>query len=185
MVMMSLTLLTGLAAALVVGTMTETAVVAGYRYGVEAFYAAEGIVEFGIRDLALAPDWEAVVSGASTSAFVDGPAEGLRQVAGMTVDLAQATADVNGLASSGADGPLRFRLYAYGRFADLAPAVGAPPHIYLCLWVAETTAGLRLVGRAWGPTGAERSIAVSLARVAADDAIGPGGVHVQSWEELR
>ncbi|MBI3046958.1 MAG: pilus assembly PilX N-terminal domain-containing protein [Acidobacteria bacterium] len=184
-VMMALALLTGLGTVLVVGTMTETAVVASYRQGIEAFYAAEGAVEFAIRDLARAPDWDAVLSGAATSAFVDGPPEGPRQVGRVMVDLEQATADVEALAAAGADGPLSFALYAYGRFADLLPATGAPPPIYLCVWVAEIPDGLRLIGRAYGPTGAQRTIAISLARSTATDDDGLDAIEVLSWEELR
>ena len=61
--MMALSVLTALAATLVLGTMTETAVASSYREGIETFYAAEAAVEFVIQDLAAASDWEGIVGG--------------------------------------------------------------------------------------------------------------------------
>lgn len=45
-VMMTITLLTALGAALTLATVTETAIAANYRDAAEALYAAEGAVEF-------------------------------------------------------------------------------------------------------------------------------------------
>jgi Tfp pilus assembly protein PilX len=190
-VIMALSLLTGLGTVLVVGTMTETAVVANYRQGVEAFYAAEGAVEFAIRDLAQASDWDAIVTGATTSTFVDGPPDGTRRVGASTVDLTQATADVNALAAAETEGS--FHLYAYGRFADLVSSAAVRSPIYVCVWVADLSAGeeveaervVRIIGRAYGPTGAQRSIAVSVARAASSDDPASAPLEVLSWAELR
>jgi hypothetical protein len=198
MVVMALTILSGLAAALVVGTMTETAVAAAYRQGVETFYAADGAVEFVVGDLAVRDDWDAVLTGAAASSFIDGPPGGTRRVGGRDIDLAQETAEVGAMlaarpAASG-EGPV---LHAYGRFEALlagTAVTGVPGRgpAYICVWVAEglpeegpaeEALSLRLlyvVGRAYGPAGARRTVLVTLARTG-DAADTP--VEVRSWEE--
>ena len=49
--MMTLTLLTALCGAMVLGTVAERAIAASYREGHETFYAAEAIAEFAVQAL--------------------------------------------------------------------------------------------------------------------------------------
>lgn len=189
-VMMALTLLTGLGTVLVVGTMTETAVAAGYRQGMETFYAADAAVEFAIRDLAARSDWDGVLTGDATSAFVDGPPGGTRQVGAAVVDLARATAEVDAiLAARVAPSRAPAQLYAYGHFEALLAAAASRSPAYLGVWVAEPAPDedapairlLYVVGRAYGPTGGVRTILVTVARlVGPDDA---PTFEVRAWEE--
>ena len=195
-VMMALTLVTGLGTALVVGTMTETAVTAWYRQGVETFYAADAVVEFAIRDLASRADWDGVLSGAESSALADGPPEGSRAVGSTLVDLTQGTEAVEALLAARAVPPeTPAQLYAWGRFEGLLPAGVARRPAYVCVWVAELPADaeedppvrlLSVVGRAYGPTGGQRTVVVTVARPI--DPVDPDArqvVQVRSWEEPR
>lgn len=184
--MMALTLLTAFANALVLGTVTETAIAASHREGVETFYAAEAAVELVVQDLAAAGDWRDIAAGDVRSGFVDGPAFGIRQVGAVTLDLTAATADV-ATASIGENDQVTYHLYAHGRLGDLIPdAAGRSPY-YVAAWIAgvesdETPelSAMRIVGRAYGPTGSRRSMSVTLSR-----ATGSEELRVVSWHELR
>lgn len=191
--MMAITLLTALGTVFVLGTMTETAIAANYRDGTEAFYAADAAVEFVVQDLAAVSDWKVILNGETMSAFIDGPPGGVRQVGAGTVDLTQATADINAIAGAGRGSP-PYALYAYGRFADLVPNAGVRPFIYVAVWVADLSdegsgepgsAVVGIVGRAYGPAGSRRSVAVSIAREGGVDESAPGPVRVASWDDLR
>ena len=184
--MMALSVLTALAATLVLGTMTETAVAASYREGVETFYAAEAAVEFVIQDLAAAPDWEEIVTGEEVSSFVDGPPLGVRRVGAVLFDLAAATDDV--LAATGAyDDGREYRIYAHGRLSDMLPGAATGSPYYVVAWIAgvgatetERQSTISVVGRAYGPTGSRRSIAVTVIRPDSE-----GMIRIVSWHELR
>jgi hypothetical protein len=184
MSMMAITLLAALAGAAVLGTVTETAIAASYREGTETFYAAEAVVEFVTQDLAAAPDWEEIVNGETVSSFVDGPT-GERRVGAVMLDLAAATQDVIA-ATSAYDDDAVYRLYAHGRLADLVPGATGSPY-FLVAWIAglagegsEGQSTMRIVGRAYGPTGSRRSVVVSVMRPDSG-----GDLRVVSWQELR
>jgi hypothetical protein len=192
-VMMALTLLTGLGTSLVVGTMTETAVAAAYRQGIETFYAADAAVEFAIRDLAARSDWDEVLSG-ERSALVDGPPDGTRQVGAAVVDLVRGTAEVDAILAARTTPPsASAQLYAYGRFDGLLPAAAMRAPTYVCVWVAELAPDeetepevpavrrLYVVGRAYGPTGGRRTVLVTVARRLDQDEMPP--LEVRTWEE--
>ena len=145
-----------------------------------------------VQELAAAPDWHAVLDGGETSLFVDGPAAGTRTVGAVALDLAQATEDVNRAARGGPVEAL-YRLYAYGRLADLMPAA-RQSRIYVVVWVADlagpeareagTPIVLSLVGRAYGPTGSRRSVALTVFRTPEENGP-PGGLHIASWHDLH
>jgi hypothetical protein len=184
--MVALSVLTALAATLVLGTMTETAVAASYREGVETFYAAEAAVEFATRDLAAATDWEGIVAGEQVSSFVDGPPLGVRRVGAALFDLAAATDDVIG-ATGGYDDEREYRIYANGRLSDMLPGTATGSPYYVVVWIAgvgatdtEKQSTISIVGRAYGPTGSRRSIAVTVIRGDSE-----GTIRVVSWHELR
>ena len=182
--MMTLTLLTALGGAMVVATVAETAIAASYREGHETFYAAEAIVELVVRELAVATDWAEIAAGDTYSTLVDGPPSGTRRVGAATIDLAAATAN---LGAATGDSRVPHRLYAYGHLSHLFPVV-SQPCCYLVAWIADVaqaeageTQVLRIVGRAYGPTGSRRSVMLSVDRPPA-----PGNaVRVLSWHELR
>lgn len=193
MVMMALTLLVSLGTALVIGTMTETAIAAAYRQGIEVFYAADAAVEGAIRDLAVRTDWDEVLSGAEVSAMSDGPPDGTRQIGATVIDLTQATAEIGMLLAARATASAgSARLFAYGPFDNLVSGAATGPPMYVCVWVAELVPEveedpavrlLSVVGRAYGATGGQRTILVTVARPL--DAEEPGELQVRSWEEPR
>jgi hypothetical protein len=187
-------MLTGLGTVLVLGTVTETAIASSYREGMQAFHAAEAAAEFAVRDLAAASDWEAVLTGEATSTFVDGPPGGTRLVGAETIDLTDATSEINAVAAAAAEDPPSYGLYAYGRFADLLQIGPVPSPMYVAVWIADLSseeAGdpasrvVGIVGRAYGPTGSRRSIAVSVTRTGEGEAEVPASIHMLSWAELR
>ena len=180
--MMTLTLLTALCGAMVLGTTAETAIATSYREGHEAFYAAEAIVEFAVQELAAAPDWDGIVAGDTLSAFVEGPPSGTRRVGAANIDLAAATAVVGAAAG---DARVSYGLYAYGPVSYLFPAV-AQSCCYVVAWIADVAeAGqprvLRIVGSAYGPTGSRRSIMLLIDRPEVPE----DAVRVLAWHELR
>jgi hypothetical protein len=188
-IMMTITLLTALGTALILATITETAIAANYRDAAEALYAAEGAVEFVMQELADVPDWSDVIAESGGSAFVDGSPDGIRMVGVVTLDLTHATRDVNAIAA--APGAVRppWVLYAFGRFEDLVPSSMGRSRIYVAVWVADRSEtpgdetsvpeALSIFGQAYGPQGSRRSVEAIVTK--ADTS----AIRVRSWRELR
>src|SRR5687768_16623959 len=89
--LLSMLLLTALGMALTLTTSTEVRIATNYRDGVEALYAADAAVERVMQDVLTVPDWNRIVDGTVTSAFIDGPV-GVRTLPdGSQLDLQQAT----------------------------------------------------------------------------------------------
>lgn len=191
--MMTITLLAALGSSLMLATITETAIAANYRDGTEALYAADAAVEFVLQELADVADWRDVISEPARSAFVDGPPAGIRTVGAVTLDLTQATREVDGFAPPpGVAGPRV--LYAFGRFQDLASSSMNHSRIYVAIWVAdrseeldEGTPGegtpvpeaLSVLGQAYGAQGSRRTVEAIAAK--ADSS----AVQALSWREWR
>src|SRR4029434_2433392 len=70
--LLSMLLLTALGMALSLTTMTERRISSNYRDGVETVYAADAGVERVMQDVLTVPDWNRILDGTATSAFVDG-----------------------------------------------------------------------------------------------------------------
>jgi hypothetical protein len=192
MTMMAMTLLTALGSALIVVTITETAIAAAHRNGTELFYAADGAADFAVQEVAAAPDWDELLSSGTLSAFVDGAPVGPRQIGAIVLDLSEATADTNAVAVPGPDGSVPvYRLYGYGRLAQLTAGGEGPLSPYVIVWLADATAPdaeervVSLFVRSFGPTGGQRSIAVSIGRTpATDEGTGPI-LRVVSWHAVQ
>ena len=129
-------MVSGLAGALVVVLSTEEAIEANHRRGVGALYAADGLLEGVVAELTALPDWRAALSGSRRSAFSSAPL--LAPLAdGSTIDLGQETRDLQREFEQvgGVGGTSRWRLYAWGWFADL---VGEPDRgrlVFVAAWV--------------------------------------------------
>jgi hypothetical protein len=185
--MMTMALLTGLGGALVIGTITETAITGNFRGGTITFYAADGALEFTIAELAATPDWEPILAGKTASTFVDGACDGMRDASGAQVDLNTETAEV--IQTANGD-PRYSHLYACGQFAEMAGiSVGVP--LYVAVWVAalppeapDQPRELRVVARAYGPAHSRRSVLASLVRLSRVEEPLPRP-QVMSWHELR
>ena len=189
-VMMTITLLTALGTALTLATIAETAIAANYRDATEAFYAAEAAVEFATQEISAVSAWSGVIAKPGRSAFVDGPAGGLRTVGASTLDLGDATRDVN-LIVAGAPGPASrgWVLYAFGRFQDLVPSSLSRSQIYVTVWVADRSETpedersgpdvLSILGQAYGARGSRRTVEAIVVKGDAST------VHTRSWREWR
>lgn len=190
------------------------------RGSVAMLYAADAAIELAARDLAQLEDWSLALTGAAQGSVTDGPVAGPRAIpGGGVVDLAAATnvlncgqatpctsaqMDANSRERPWGANNARWRLYAYGPFASLAP-LARPVPCYLALWVADDSreedadpltdgAGgapghgvVRLRAEAYGPMGARRAIEAELARdcqPGSSDACRLRS-RVQSWQEVR
>ena len=182
-VLMTVTLLTALGTAVTLATIAETAIAANYRDAAEALYAAEAAVEFATQEVADVPDWSDLIAESGRSAFVDGPAGGSRTVGAGTLDLTDATRDLNATASPA------WVLYAFGPFQDLVPSGRSRSPIYVVVWVAdrsevpadETYApeALSILGQAYGTRGSRRTVETIVVRES------DAGVRARSWREWR
>jgi hypothetical protein len=70
-------LLTVLGGAIVMATVTETAIAARHRDGIDAFYAADSALAHALLALDGEMDWSGVVSGSDWRPYVEGPLDGL------------------------------------------------------------------------------------------------------------
>jgi len=152
--LMAMLLMTALGTALVLTTMTETKIAGNYRGGYEALYAADGAVERVMQDILTVPNWDDILSGAVTSAFIDGAPSGMRTMPdGTQIDLTQATnmARCGKLACSAADlveitderpwgvNNPKWQLYAYGPLEDMIPTGTVRSRQYVIVWIADDT----------------------------------------------
>jgi hypothetical protein len=150
--LMAMTLLMALGLALMLTTTTESKISGNYRVGSEAMYAADAAIERVMQDILTVPNWDDILSGAVTSAFIDGPAGGLRTLPdGDKFDLTEATnvvrcgktvcsaADLVALTDDrpwGANNPV-WQLYAYGPLESIVPTNNVNSKMYVIVWVAD------------------------------------------------
>ena len=150
--LMAMMLMMALGTALVMTTMTETKIAGNYRSGNETLYAADAAVERVIQDILTVPNWDDILSGAVTSAFIDGAASGQRVLPnGARIDLSEATgivscgktscssADLDALTDErpwGKNNP-RWQLYAYGPLEDMLPTGTITSRQYVLVWIAD------------------------------------------------
>ena len=190
----SLVLLSALGTSLAVVMNTELRAASNYTSSREAMYAADGALEIAAHELLAVADWNALLAGGALSAFVDGPATGVRQLGdGSTVDLAEATNALNSEPrTSGANNPV-WRLFAFGWLG---------PRTYVIAWVADDSeendddpstdgggianpgAGIVAIrAEAFGAGGAHKALEATVRR---DDG-GSGGpaIRALSWQEIR
>ena len=152
MSLLAMMLLMALGTALVMTTMTETKIAGNYRNSFETLYAADGAVERVMQDILTVPNWDDILSGATTSAFIDGPPSGQRTLPdGTQIDLTEATniARCGKIACSAADlteitderpwgvnNPV-WQLYAYGPLEDMIPTGTIASRQYVIVWIAD------------------------------------------------
>ena len=155
-VLVATLVLSSMALALVLLSITETMAASNGRRAAASLYAAHGGIERVLPDLSRLPEWTAVLDGSSASGFVDGAAPGPRVLPdGRSIDLA---AIVN-LANCGASAPCtaaemdtvtaerrwgrnnpRWRLFAHGPLRDLAGMDGPTPDEYVVVLIADDPA---------------------------------------------
>jgi len=150
--LMAMMLLSAVGAALVLATSADAQISANAGASSEAFYAAEAVFERTLAELRSAADFTSVLDGSTASAFVDGPAGGVRTMPDHTsIDL-NVTENLANCArrnpcsdaqmdSSIRDRPWgsrnpRWRLFSWG----LLESTGPGPPIYVVALVADDPA---------------------------------------------
>jgi Tfp pilus assembly protein PilX len=152
--LMAVLLLSALGFALVMTTSTESMIAANYSNAQEGLYAADAVVERAMDDLLTVPDWNKLLDGSTTSAFVDGAPSGTRTMTdGSTLDLTQVlnnancgkattcsasdlTSNATGARPWGANNPV-WQLYAYGPVNNLLPTGTINSPFYAVVMVAD------------------------------------------------
>jgi hypothetical protein len=198
-VILTMTLLLAVGAALALTTSSETIVAANFAWLHEARYAAAGALDRALADIAAVDDWNLLVAGALTSTFVDGPPFGVRTLAGRAVDLAVvvnvancgkptscSAAEIAGNATGqrpwGANNPV-WHLFAYGPFGEMLPDGAGGSPCYVVVLVGDDPAEIDGVPSIDGATpcdAAQRPPACnpgSGAIAVRAEAFGPAGVH--------
>jgi hypothetical protein len=151
--LLSMMLITALALALTLATMTEVTISANYREGIETFYAADAIVEWVLDDLARVADSNSVLQGIAKSEFADGAPAGVRSLGGdSTLDLSLVTNMVRcGKPEACTDGDMSavtddrpwglnnptWQLYAFGPLASMLPADAIDSRMYVLAWIGD------------------------------------------------
>ena len=189
--MLTAVLLSGLAGALVVVLSTASSVEANHRRGVVALYAADGLLAAVVAELASEPEWQAVLSGSRRSPFSTGPIR-VPLADGSVISLWQETLDLQRtLERAGGVGvPPRWRLYAWGWFADLVHETDRGRLMYVAAWVRDDLAdpdadpGRDTNGRvvvraaAFGPFRTRRAVDAAVSRES-------GSLSVVAWGLVR
>lgn len=147
--LMAMTLTIALGTALMLTTTTESKIARNLRLTSEATYAADAILERAMDEIGAVHNWNSLLNGTVTSAFVDGMATGTRTLAdGRTLDLGEAidfancqkaTAcsddDLNKVTDErpwGLNNP-RWMPFAWGPLSRLTPTSASSPFYVLLL----------------------------------------------------
>jgi hypothetical protein len=197
-------LLAAIGAAVSVASRTEILIAASFRQGREAMYAAEGAVGRAVRDLAVLPDWNVVLSGAVRSPFTEGAATSSRVLpGGDTLTLCcgplSLTDEVQHRALGGRrwgdDTPL-WQMFAWGPVSAWSAGAAIDSRLYVVVWVADdpddwdgdptvdSNGILGIYAHALGPRGARGVVDALIRRApAADEGPPPPRVRILSWRE--
>ena len=192
-------LVSALAGALVAVVTIEEAVEANHRRGVQALYAADGLLASVVASLSRASDWTTLSAGPGPVGFLAGPSVAALPD-GSVVD---AEAETRALAvARDRPGDPGWRLVARGWLGDLAGAADRVPRLYLLAWFRRAPAGpdagpgpdanpgpnadppgdangpLVVRAAAFGPFRVERAVEATLVREAAV-------VRVAAWNVVR
>lgn len=187
--MMGLLMTSALGMSLVLATSTETMIARNFRDGAGAMYAADGVAARAADELSEIPDWSPVLGGLVRSAFADGTPGERTLSDGSKINLAEvltlancgklttcSTADMNATTVErpwGLNNP-RWRLYAYGRLADMVPVGAAGSRFYVVLLVADDPSETDDNPMTDGASPANPGSGVLLLRA---EGFGPGGAH--------
>jgi hypothetical protein len=168
--MMALLVISALGSALILLSSSETIIAAHFRDIVATGYAVDATMAAAIDEIAAVDDWVGPITGATRSAFVDGPAAGLRTLPdGSIIDLAQLAnlsncqkttvctdADLDAVTPDrpwAANNP-RWQLYGFGPLHNLlqgATPIDSP--LYVVWLVADDPSGTHRLPPADGSTG--------------------------------
>ncbi len=208
--LLSMMLLTALGATVIMVSNTENKIAGNYQNSQEALYAADAAAERVVQDLLMIPRWNDILGGAATSAFVDGPATGVKTLPnGSQVRLccgsspmtatAQLQAETDTANLWGANNP-RWVLFAWGPLGDILPN-SVQSSMYVAVWIADDPADavngvidgnpladvngtLTVHAEAYGPSGTRKVVEVTVARTASTE-IERGQIAQRGQEELN
>jgi hypothetical protein len=204
--LMSMMLLTALAAAVVMVTNTETMISANHRNSQEALYAADAAVERIVQDLLMTPRWNDVLAGTVQSSFIDGSMSSPKTLPTggtmlLTNALAQLQSDTDKLNLWGANNP-QWKLFAWGPLSDILGNSQIDSNIYVVVSVADDPADsidgktpdgnpladsngvLTLHAEALGAGGTRKVVEVTVARTSSTE-IERGQIAQRGQEELN
>ena len=149
--LMAMLFMMALGSALLLSTITEKKIANNFRSSSEALYAADAGLERALDDLLTIPEWNTLIDGSSTSAFIDG-APGTRALAdGTQLNLNEILAYTNCGKTSCTSSDLiaysderpwlinnpRWQLYAYGRLDDMIPTATVNSPFYIVVMVGD------------------------------------------------
>ena len=183
-VLVSISLLAALGAALTLATTTEVAIAANYREATETMYAAEAGVAFVMQEVTAVADWSDVATSPGQSVFVDGSPAGTRVVGSAVLDLGDATDNLNAVAPAGPGAVPPWVLHAFGPLQSLVPSSAGRAPAYVAVWIAnhassadESMRGaLSIFGQAYGPRGSRRAVEVIVEKAGS-------GLRRRAWRE--
>ena len=183
-VLVSISLLAALGAALTLATTTEVAIAANYREATETLYAAEAGVAFVMQEVTAVADWSDVATSPGQSVFVDGSPAGTRVVGSAVLDLGDATDNLNAVAPAGPGAVPPWVLHAFGPLQSLVPSSAGRAPAYVAVWIAnhassadESMRGaLSIFGQAYGPRGSRRAVEVIVEKAGS-------GLRRRAWRE--
>ena len=163
--LMAMTMMMALGTALVLTTATDSKIARNFHAASEATYAADAILERTLDDILAAHDWNALLSGAVRSTFVDGTPDGVRTLAdGSAIDLGQVVNTANCQKPTpcsdddmdkvtadrpwGPDNP-RWKAFAWGPLSALTAtrSVNSPFYVMLLIGGSLLAAGDHLLAR--------------------------------------
>ena len=184
-------LVSALAGALVAVVMVEEAIEANHRRGVQALYAADGLLASVVAELSGATDWSARLEAPGSVEVPAGPAVATLPD-GSVVDAEAVTRALE--RAPDRPGDPGWRLFARGWLGDIVGTPERVPRLYLLAWIRRGSpdpdpdpdagpsgdASGRLVVRAaaFGPFRVERAVEATLVR---DD----DEVRVAAWNVVR
>ena len=154
--LMTMLFLMATGTALILTTTTESAIARNFRISSEALYAADAVLEHAIDDLRTIHDWNAILSGAAQSTFINGPSSGQRLLAdGQTIDPAEVVnlanchkvtacsdAEMDAIDAErpwGVNNP-RWQLFAWGDLNHIAPAGTVSSPFFVMVMVGDDPA---------------------------------------------
>jgi hypothetical protein len=211
-VLTAMVMLSALGVALVLATTAETRIAGNFRAAQQTLYAAEAAADHAIDDLALVPDWSALLGGGALSSFVDGLPSGVRQLDdGTSINLTEvvnyancqkasacSTSDMDAVTEDRPWGPNnpRWSLFGFGRLRTLLSPGAVPAQQYVVVMTGDDPGEVDNDPSRDGATGTPGAGVVALRA----EAFGPGGAHkvveltvargshavrVLSWREHR
>jgi len=155
--LMAILLVMALGTALALGASVESTITRNFLNSSGALYAADAGLERAVGDLKAITDWNAVLSGAASSAFADGAPAGhptgpAGRPDGRLINLAEIVSLANcrqlnpctsaAMDASTADRPWgsnnpRWQLFAWGHLSGLLPPDDVEPPFYVVVMVGD------------------------------------------------